>query len=391
MTAALAAALAATPLFASGEDEGAGDGSGGAMMALEAVGGTPYVDYYWSTASAYMAETGNSITALGESPVLAARVAGGELPAVVDRLPADPAVIRPPFEIGQYSGRFRWHGVAVQNEPGMMIEGASQPLGKLTPDGSRIHPNVVADWSVSDDKHTLTINLRPGQKWPDGEAFDADDFVWPSLGRTRSRSRNWCCCATGRSTPSTTCRSSTSTTTKTPTHSPRKPAARVGRRRSASAPPSVDGPGSRPTVMSANDIGMPSMDPWIIAEDGLDSELWARNPFYWRIDTAGNQLPYLDEVLVTFLSNAAEQLPVKVMAGELDLATGLSLADAEARAGCWGCSAPGCGCTAWIARRAFSCSAPTRSGAMCGHAPRAGRASRFPLAWWAWRSRSRWG
>ena len=47
LTAALAAALAATPLFASGEDEGTGDGSGGAMMALEAVGGTPYVDYYW--------------------------------------------------------------------------------------------------------------------------------------------------------------------------------------------------------------------------------------------------------------------------------------------------------------------------------------------------------
>ena len=178
LTAALAAALAATPLFASGEDEGTGDGSGGAMMALEAVGGTPYVDYYWPTASAYMAETGNSITALGESPVLAARVASGELPAVIDRLPADPAVLRPPFEIGQYGGRFRWHGVAVQNEPGMMIEGASQPLGKLTPDGTRIHPNVVADWSVSDDKHTLTINLRPGQKWSDGEAFDADDFVF---------------------------------------------------------------------------------------------------------------------------------------------------------------------------------------------------------------------
>ena len=47
LTAALAAALAATPLFASGEGEGTGDGSGGAMMALEAVGGTPYVDYYW--------------------------------------------------------------------------------------------------------------------------------------------------------------------------------------------------------------------------------------------------------------------------------------------------------------------------------------------------------
>ena len=79
--------------------------------------------------------------------------------------------------------------------------------------------------------------------------------------------------------------------------------------------------------MSENDLDLPTLDPWIIAEDGLDSELWSRNPYYWKVDTAGNQLPYIDEVLVTFLSNTAEQLPVKVMAGELDLAVGLSLAD----------------------------------------------------------------
>ena len=241
---------------------------------------------------------------------------------------------------------------------------ASQPLGKLTPDGTRIHPNVVADWSVSDDKHTLTINLRPGQKWSDGEAFDADDFVfWLDAVGTDDR-------VFSRARPRVTWQGKLPQLTVSdqynvaftwedpfpiaqlvllrdlpfyPEHylsqfhidyndnadalakeSGFESWTQAFRERSAER----DGPGSRPTVMSANDIGMPSMDPWIIAEDGLDSELWARNPYYWRIDTAGNQLPYLDEILVTFLSNAAAQLPVKVMAGELDLATGLSLADA---------------------------------------------------------------
>lgn len=364
LTAALAAGLAAAPIFAAGEEEGGGSAGAGAMMALEAAGGTPYVDYYWPTASAYTAATGNAIAAYGESPALAARVAAGELPAVADRLPADPAVIRPPFEIGQYGGRFRWHGVAVQNEPGMMIEGASQPLGKLAPDGGAIYPNVVADWSVSADRHTLTVNLRPGQKWSDGEDFDADDFVfWMDAVGTDDR-------VFSRARPRVTWqgklpqlevidRYTVAFTWEDPFpiaqlvllrdrpfypehylaqfHADYNPQAdavakeagfeswtQAFRERSAER----DGPGSRPTVMSANDIGMPSLDPWIIAEDGLDSELWARNPYYWRVDTAGNQLPYLDEVLVTFLSNAAEQLPVKVMAGELDLATGLSLADA---------------------------------------------------------------
>ena len=68
LTAALAAGLAAAPLFAAGEEEGGGSAGAGAMMALEPAGGTPYVDYYWPTASAYTAATGNAIAAYSPSP-----------------------------------------------------------------------------------------------------------------------------------------------------------------------------------------------------------------------------------------------------------------------------------------------------------------------------------
>src|SRR5215207_9107312 len=44
----------------------------------------------------------------GEAPMLAERVAGGELPPVEERLPANPRVIDlPSSEIGTYGGDFR--------------------------------------------------------------------------------------------------------------------------------------------------------------------------------------------------------------------------------------------------------------------------------------------
>jgi len=43
-----------------------------------------------------------------------------------------------------------------------------------------------------------------------------------------------------------------------------------------------------------------------------------RNPYYWAVDTAGNQLPYLDGVVMTLAENL-EVLNLRAMAGEYDL------------------------------------------------------------------------
>ena len=88
-----------------------------------------------------------------------------------------------------------------------------------------------------------------------------------------------------------------------------------------------DGGGTRPVTLSANDIPMPVLDPWTLADESPDSELWQRNPYYWKVDTAGNQLPYVDQVLVPMFPKPEEQMPVKLMAGELDFTAGLNLLD----------------------------------------------------------------
>ena len=63
----------------------------------------------YATIADYEAATGNSIGSLSESPMLADMVKSGNLPPVEERLPNEPAVVRPKV-IGQYGGEIRLIG-----------------------------------------------------------------------------------------------------------------------------------------------------------------------------------------------------------------------------------------------------------------------------------------
>jgi len=43
-----------------------------------------------------------------------------------------------------------------------------------------------------------------------------------------------------------------------------------------------------------------------------------RNPYYWAVDTAGNQLPYIDRITMTLAENL-EVLNLRTIAGDYDL------------------------------------------------------------------------
>lgn len=51
-----------------------------------------------------------------------------------------------------------------------------------------------------------------------------------------------------------------------------------------------------------------------------------RNPFYWKRDTNGNRLPYLDGIVSLFVANADAQA-MRFEAGETDIISGLNAAD----------------------------------------------------------------
>ena len=99
--------------------------------------------------------------------MLAALVADGQLPPVEERIPQDAQVVRPLNEIGQYGGVLNAAGP--EFEPGEFVEDLQQAVAKWPPDGSVFIPNLVRGWELSADATMLTLQLRRGMKWSDGE------------------------------------------------------------------------------------------------------------------------------------------------------------------------------------------------------------------------------
>ncbi len=68
----------------------------------------------------------------------------------------------------------------------------------------------------------------------------------------------------------------------------------------------------------ADNRDLPSLEPWVLQTKFPASRLvFARNPYYYRVDSAGHQLPYIDRVVLSIASS--EIIPAKTGAGESDL------------------------------------------------------------------------
>jgi peptide/nickel transport system substrate-binding protein len=67
-----------------------------------------------------------------------------------------------------------------------------------------------------------------------------------------------------------------------------------------------------------HETGMPSYTPWMLKSFSPTKAVLERNPYYFKVDAAGNQLPYIDYMEVNITSNT-EASTVKVIAGEVDL------------------------------------------------------------------------
>ncbi len=117
-------------------------------------------------------------TAFKEAPLLAELVKAGKLPPVAQRLPAEPMVLKPLESTGRYGGTWRRAFIGPSDgENGNRIN-ASDKLLFWDFNGSKIVPCVARAWDMSKDGKTITLMLRRGMKWGDGSPFTADDFVF---------------------------------------------------------------------------------------------------------------------------------------------------------------------------------------------------------------------
>ena len=298
-------------------------------------------------------------TEFSEAPMLAKMVAAGDLPPVEERLPEDPMVIKPLNEIGKYGGTWRRGFTGPADGENMMRINNSSRLLAWDYSGSYIVPSLLADWEMQDDGRKYILYLRKGAKWSDGMPFTADDFLFwyedVALNEDIFPSPPPEMVIAGEPGLMEKIDDYTiSYTFKEPY--PLFLDILAGHNMVAAAPEGSLGTGGggyaakhymsqflpkysseEEVTAKAKELGfeswldmylfhsyparnpdLPVMSPWVTERPVIDP-IWSmkRNPYYWAVDTEGNQLPYIDEIVIN-LAEDREVLLLRALAGEID-------------------------------------------------------------------------
>ena len=311
---------------------------------------------FYATLAEYEQQTGERIESFNEAPSLAARVSAGELPPVDQRLPDEPMVIEPLDRIGKYGGRVRQSATSPTTGGAESWTLRTQPLFRVVPSptGDSVIPNVAKAWDLSDDFSTLTVHLRRGLKWSDGAPFNADDFLFwhQDILLNEELSPTTPPIWAPSSTPVQVAKIDDGTVQfqfasaypsivtflgfearsyhRVP-FAPRHYLEQFHGSHNADAAKlaSANGYDDWPDyfqfiypneVQQRWDVNVPTVDPWTMTEvDSIGNKFFERNPYYYRIDIAGNQLPYIDRQDRILFSNK-ESINLAAISGELDYA-----------------------------------------------------------------------
>lgn len=98
-----------------------------------------------------------------------------ELPSLAERLPAEPQVIAPYSEIGKYGGKLDVLSNATEAGTSDVLSLRHVNLVRFSDDMQTLIPNIAKSWEWNDDFTELTFHLRKGHKWSDGAPFTSAD------------------------------------------------------------------------------------------------------------------------------------------------------------------------------------------------------------------------
>jgi peptide/nickel transport system substrate-binding protein len=295
-------------------------------------------------------------TEFSEAPELAAMVETGELPPVEERLPEpeDLLVIKPLDQIGTYGGVWRrgFTGPGDGYNAYRCCSGTDYPLFK-DPTWTEIIPNVAKDWEMSEDGRTITLYLRRGMRWSDGQPFTADDwmfwyediFQYEGLAYRNSNLETNGVPLVMEKVDDYTIRiefqdpysyfldqlaggfgpsSSAEKALFAPKHYLSQFHPKYVGEDAANSRAEEEGYETWVKLFTSKanwnkNTELPSLTPWIQVVPNTEP-VWVleRNPYYWGVDTAGNQLPYIDRVEMTLADNL-EVINLRAIAGEYDL------------------------------------------------------------------------
>ncbi|WP_244226539.1 ABC transporter substrate-binding protein [Paenibacillus protaetiae] len=309
-----------------------------------------------SASAAPSATTAAASEGFKEAPMLQELVKAGTLPPVEQRLPAKGDVmVEPVYEsIGKYGGEWRnpWNGPDDKWGIEMITE---EPLFRFKQDGTGIEPNVAKSYEVNADSTEYIIHLREGMKWSDGVPFTADDviFYWEHMlvPETFGKALYDCYYSVNPDTGEKERAEVTKVDDYAVKVTFKHPSVQFLERLAIDnkwffAPAHYyktilpEFIGEDKALEVAKQYGFadtktlgqwtgyyywlypqrPTLRPWVAKNDAnSDRFIMERNPYYFKTDAEGQQLPYIDRIVLDKMQDPSHKL-VETLAGDVDIA-----------------------------------------------------------------------
>lgn len=324
---------------------------GGGVLSNAQMDGYSPVDNFRTWNMDEYEAAGNTIESFNEAPMLADRVAAGELPPVEERLPEreDIQVVQPRESIGTYGGEITFNATNPNSFGNTGFTAWDQHLMGFSTNWEVVFPQVAKSIELSDDLTTATVTLRRGMKWSDGQPVTADDVMFwyedimmhPELPNLPSQH-------TPGGEPVVVEKVDDFTVTFTyaqpyaafPVAVARFDAGfpiaprhyleqwHIDYNEDANALAEEEGYDSwvgafefhytGQTGQTDFDPNLPVLKPWVLEQiDEFGNKFYVRNPYYWKVDTEGNQLPYIDRQIRLLLTEP-EVVLLNVQSGDID-------------------------------------------------------------------------
>ncbi len=270
---------------------------------------------------------------------------GKDLPPVAERMPvAADIMVEEMDDVGRYTATFTMAQGSSNWTTGKLTE---EPLFRFKTDGN-VEPNVAKGYDVNEDATVWTIYLREGMRWSDGEPFTAEDcrFFYEEVLLTGFSTKSvWGAVKDGNGEVAKMavlndyCFTMTFGTPKpaflqelaingkwffAPKHwmIQYMPAEYEGQKTSGLL--TAEEWKAAAEKMGYSDLktfdsiisyyywlvpGRPTLRAWQLQGDfNADSFTMERNPYFWKVDAEGKQLPYIDSIV--FLRYQDENQPL---------------------------------------------------------------------------------
>ncbi|WP_172294283.1 ABC transporter substrate-binding protein [Pseudoruegeria sp. HB172150] len=282
-----------------------------------------------------------------QAPDFQAQVDAGELPPLADRLPEPPLVLEPLEEVGKYGGTWRSALKGTFDNGWIRRTVAYQPLLAFDYNWAKVVPNIAESYEANEDATEYTFHLRKGHKWSDGEPFTAEDLAFalndimknPDYSGEKAQGFDWAN-MTGEAIDDVTFKITLEKPdglllqqiasvngpffVQAPKHycsqfvpTYNENAEQVAKDRGFDSWSQAI---ERVCFTNFTDEKRPTLNAWrqLTPYDGINQLIeFERNPYFFKVDPEGQQLPYIDRVTMVQSENV-EDILLKVINGEVD-------------------------------------------------------------------------